>query len=127
MPKLFAGVGEARRCAHQRDTFWRAPAKNDSARVSILQLAAWHFLGGDVGVRNDRGRHWPSGGGAARSDGDAAVLRLQHGRLLEPLVGHGQTRYQSAENLPRQLFPAQRARPFSVARLWRKLAYPALD
>src|SRR6266536_4561495 len=113
--------------AHQCDTFRRAPPKNDSARLSILQLATWHFSRGDIGIRNDRGSHRYRGCRAARSDGDAAVLRLQHGRLLGPLVIDGQARYQSAENLPRKLFPAQRARPVSLARLRRKLAGVALD
>jgi phosphoenolpyruvate carboxykinase (GTP) len=79
MPQLFSGVGKARRRAHQRDPFRRPPAKVDSARLSILRLAARHILRGDLGLRNDRRGHRCRGRGAARSDGDAAVLRLQHG------------------------------------------------
>src|SRR6266508_343643 len=68
MPELFSGVGKTRRRAHQRDTFRRASAKNDSARLSVFQLAAWYFSGCDIGVRNDRGGHrrgrflWPGFG-----------------------------------------------------------------
>ena len=53
-----------------------------AARVSILQLAARHFPGRHSGFRNHRGGHRRRRRGAARSDGDATVLRLQHGRLL---------------------------------------------
>ena len=42
---------------------------------------------------------------AARPHGDAAVLRLQHGRLLHPLAGRGTARRQPAAHLPRQLVP----------------------
>ncbi len=103
---LFAGVGKARRRADQRDSFRRAPAETHSFGLPILQLAAWHFPRRDLGFRDHGGGDWRRRCGAARSDGDAAVLRLQHGRLLGALVGDGQKGDQSAENFPRQLVPA---------------------
>ena len=49
------------------------------------------------------------------------VLRLQHGRLLGPLVRHGrQTGRQSTGRLLRQLVPHVARWPLAVARVWRK-------
>ena len=76
---LFTGMGKARRGADQRNTFRRASAEVRAARLPIVQLAARHFSGRDVGVRDHRCGDRRSWRGAARSDGDAAVLRLQHG------------------------------------------------
>ena len=47
-------------------------------------------------------------------DGDAAVLRLQHGRLLRPLAARwARTLQAAAEDLPRQLVPPGRRRASS--------------
>ena len=45
------------------------------------------FLGATMSVGDDRGRGRRGRRAALRPDGDAAVLRLQHGRLLRPLAG----------------------------------------
>jgi len=42
-------------------------------------------------------------GGAPRSHGYAALLRIQHGRLFSPLVGNGQTYPAPTKNFPRKL------------------------
>ena len=48
----------------------------------VIQLAARHIFGRHVGIRNHCGGHRRGGRRAARSDGHAAILRLQHGGLL---------------------------------------------
>ena len=59
---------------------------------------------------------------ALRPDGDAAVLRLQHGRLLRPLAEDRRATDadEAAEDLLRQLVPPGRGRPVPVARLRRE-------
>ena len=42
----------------------------------------------DHGFGDNRGRNWRCRPGSPRSDGDAAFLRLQHGRLFSPLARH---------------------------------------
>ncbi len=44
------------------------------------------------GLGDDRRRHRAGGRRAPRPDGDAALLRLQHGRLLRPLAADGASR-----------------------------------
>ena len=61
------------------------------------------FLGSIMAVRDHRR---PAGRGrqaALRPDGDAAVLRLQHGRLLRPLAGDRQE-HRRRRNLPKIFF-----------------------
>jgi len=48
------------------------------------------------------------GGDASRPHGDAAVLRLQHGGLFQPLAERRPPGAQSAAHLPRQLVPQGR-------------------
>ena len=59
---------------------------------------------------------------ALRPDGDAAVLRLQLGRLLRPLVvdRQGHRSRQPAADVLRQLVPPRRGRPLPVARVRRE-------
>ena len=67
------------------------------ARVAplVYQSRDWAhgvFVGRDHGLGDHRRRHRAGGRGAPRPDGDAAVLRLQHGRLLRPLARDGPAR-----------------------------------
>ena len=54
--------------------------------------------------------------GAARSDGDAALLRLPHGRLLPALDPDAALAQRNAAHLPRQLVPQGCRRQVHVAR-----------
>ena len=71
------------------------------------------------------------GRGAARSVRDAAVLRLQHERLLPALARSGRragcSGRHAAEDLLRQLVPQGRRRPVRLARLRREHAGAGLD
>ena len=75
------------RRAHQRDHFWRTPRRHDAAGVSGVQLDSRRLYRRDDGFGDDRRRRGRTRPGAARPDGDAAVLRLQHGRLF-PALDH---------------------------------------
>ena len=57
-----------------------------AARHRGPRLGRRRLHGRDDGLRDDRGRRRPAGRRAPRSVRDAAVLRLQHVRLLRPLA-----------------------------------------
>ena len=61
-----------------------APAGLPEPRLGARRVRGRHH-----GLRDDRRRHGPGGRGAPRPHGHAALLRLQHGRLLRPLAAHG--------------------------------------
>ena len=65
--------------------------------------------------------------GAPRSDGDAALLRLQHGRLFPALAAHAQDAQASAEGFSRELVSQERGRQIPLARLRRKHARAEMD
>ena len=67
------------------------------------------------------------GPGAARPDGHAAILRLQHGRLFPPLAAHAQDAQAPAQGFSRELVSQGRGRPFSLARLRREHARAQVD
>ena len=78
-------MGEPGRRADQRLHLRRPHDQGDAAGVPGLQLGAWRVPGRDHEFRG-HGRRHRRDGHAARPDGDAAVLRLQHGRLFWPLA-----------------------------------------
>ena len=57
------------------------------------------FLGATMSLGDDRGRRRRGRQAALRPDGDAAVLRLQHGRLLRPLARRSAREH--ADQMPR--------------------------
>ena len=85
----FSALGGSRRRADLRIYFWRPPRASGSPGVRSDELAARRLRRRDDGVGNDRGDHRRSGRHAARSDGHAALLRLQHGRLFRALARNG--------------------------------------
>ena len=66
----------------------RAARGHGAARVPIARLDARCLSRRDHGQRDDRRRRRGRRAGTARPDGDAAVLRLPHGRLFCPLARH---------------------------------------
>ena len=81
-----AGVREPERRADRRHPVRRAPAAARAARLRSAQLAARHVPRRDAVVGDDRRRDRQGRRPAPRPDGDAALLRLQHGRLLRALA-----------------------------------------
>ena len=87
LPGARSGVGRSNRRADLVHPVRRPTRVGCAAGHGSLQLAARHVLRLDRLVREDRGAAGRSAA-PARPDGDAAVLRLPHGRLLCPLAQH---------------------------------------
>ena len=78
--------GRADRRLHLR----RPPLDHGAAGDRGAQLGRRRLHGRDHGLGDHRRRRRPAGRGAARPVRDAALRRLQHGRLLPALAGPGQ-------------------------------------
>ena len=80
------------------------------------------FLGATMSLGDDRRRRRRGRQAALRPDGDAAVLRLQHGRLLRATGWRSAPRApgRAAADLLRQLVPQGRRRQVHLARLRRE-------
>ena len=122
-----SGGGKRRRRADQRHHFWRTPQRHDAARFSGARLGARHLCRRDDGFGNNRRCDWRSRSGAPRSDGDAAVLRLQHGPLFSALARDRSAPDESAAHFPRKLVPQRCRRKIPVARLRRQHARAEMD
>jgi len=122
-------VGGPRGRADRRLPLRRAPRDGRAARARGLRLGARRLPGLDDELRADRGRLRHRRPAALRPLRHAAVLRLQHGRLLRALARDRppRRRRQAAEDLLRQLVPQGRRRQVPVARLRRELARAGLD
>ncbi len=103
-------LGIAGRRADQRDHFRRPPCAHVAARVSVVQLDIGRLHRRDDGIGNHRRRDRQRRHAAPRSDGDAAVLRLSHGRLLPALDQDAARDQRDAEDLPRELVSQGRDR-----------------
>jgi phosphoenolpyruvate carboxykinase (GTP) len=79
-------VQQPRGRAHQRHHLRRAPRHHHPARAAELQLGARRVPGRHAGLRDHRGRHRQGGRPAPRPHGHAALLWVQHGRLLRALA-----------------------------------------
>ena len=95
------------------------------------QLGRRRLHGRHDGQRDHRRGRRPAGRGAPRPVRDAAVRRLQHGRLLPALAEHGRQAAASGAKLPadllRQLVPQGRRRQVRLARLRREHARARVD
>ena len=104
------GVGRSRGRAHQRVRLWRPAVDDHAARLPGFQLERGRLRGRDHGLGDHGGGKRRGGRGAPRSHGDAAVLRLSHGRLLPPLDQDAALAQLHAADLPRELVPQRRGR-----------------
>ncbi len=111
----------------QRIRLRRTPRHDDSAGLPGIQLVDRRLHRRDDGFRDNCCRCRRNGYSASRSHGDAAVLRLSHGRLLPPLAQDAALTCRDAEDLPRELVPQRCRRQVSVARLQRKHARSQVD
>ncbi len=120
-----ARVGGPGRRADRRLPLRRPPRHRGAAGPGSLRLGARRLHGGDDVLGDDRGRGRRRRPTALRPDGDAALLRLQHGRLLRPLAEARQARgRRAAAGLLRQLVPQRRRRQVPLARLRREQPRP---
>ena len=119
-------VGRSRRRADLGDPVRWPPPHHGPARDRGQRLGARRVPRLDHGVGDHRRPAGRRRQPAVRSDGDAAVLRLQLRRLLRPLAVDGEAHRpgQPAEDLLRQLVPSRRGRPLPVARLRREQPRP---
>src|SRR6266478_3860765 len=113
--EYLAEVGGAGRRADLGVYFWRPESACGTTGLRIVRLAARRVCWGDDGVGNDGGGDGRRGNYAARPDGDAAFLRIQHGGLFPPLAGDGEENPEAAENFPCELVPEGRGWEVSVA------------
>ena len=115
----------------RRVHFRRPPLDDRAARHRSAQLGRRRLHGGHHGLGNDRSGSRAAGRGAPRPVRDAAVLRLQHERLLRPLAENRrasrETEREAAEDLLRQLVPQGRGRQVRLAGLRREHARVELD
>jgi phosphoenolpyruvate carboxykinase (GTP) len=112
-----AGVAGPKGRAHFGDSLRRTSPHHGAARNGIVRLEPRGVSRLDHGERDHCRSRWRRRKVALRSDGDAPLLRVQHGRLLQALVEHRQEnrRRQASEDLLRQLVPTRRRRPLPVA------------
>jgi phosphoenolpyruvate carboxykinase (GTP) len=107
------------------------PFHHGAAGDRGTQLGRGRLHGGHDGVGNDRCGGWPAGRGAAGSVCHAAVLRLQHERLLQSLAQarteHRSQRPDVAPHFLRELVPYRRERQVRVAGLRREHACAEVD
>src|SRR6266704_1034648 len=101
----FTEVGRAGGGADLGVYFWRTARSRGAARIRIVQLAARRVCWRDDGVGDDGGGDGRRRDHATRPYGDAAVLRLQHGRLLQALAGDGKENSETAEDISCELVP----------------------
>ena len=124
-----ARVGGSERRAHRCDSVRRTPRRNCSAGHGSIQLAARNFSGRDCEQRDHCRDHGKGGPTAPRSHGDAAVLRLPHGRLFRALAQNRSRRgrVQATEDLLRKLVSPGQKRQLPVAWLRRKQPRVEMD
>ncbi len=109
-------VAASRRSARRADLgdHLRRTARVDGAAGARIDgLDARRFHGRHDGIGNDGGGFRSGRRAAARSDGDAAVLRLQHGRLLRPLAQDARRTEKGAAFVYGQLVSQGRRRAIS--------------
>ena len=101
------GVGGPQGRADLSDPVRRPPPHHGAARQPGVRLGARRVPRLDHGERDHRRRRRRGRAAALRPDGDAAVLRLQHGRLLRPLAEgrRDDLAREPAGDLLRQLVP----------------------
>ena len=113
--------------ADQRDHLRRPPRHDHAAGLSGVQLERRRLCRRDDGLGDDGRGRGRGGQGAPRSDGDAAVLRLSHGRLLPALAQDAALAQRDAAHFPRELVPQRCERQFPVAGLQREHAGAEVD
>ena len=104
-PTIDAGLGGPDRSADQRHHFRRPPRQYNSADLPGIQLERRRLRRGHHGFRDDAAAGGEMGKVRRDPDGDAALLRLSHGRLFSPLDQNAALAEPDAAHLPRELVP----------------------
>ena len=127
MPDDRSGLGRPEWRADQRDHFRRTPRNDHAAGLPGVQLERGCLRRRHDGLGDDGGGGRNHRQGAPRPDGDAAVLRLSHGRLLpalDPDAAHAQ---RDSAHFPRELVPQGHRGKIHVAGLQREHARAEVD
>jgi hypothetical protein len=117
VPDDGSGLGESRGRADPCHHLRRPPRHHDAAGLPGLQLVERRLHRRHDGLGDDGRRRRHHRQGPARPDGHAALLRLQHGRLLPPLDLHAAQAQRDPAHLPRELVPQGPGREVHLARL----------
>ena len=108
VPEHQRSLAGSRGRTDQRSRVWRPARHDSSARHAVLRLGARRLHGGHDRLADDGSRRRRDKRTATRPDGDAPLLRLQHGRLLSALdVGRQPSRRQSPRHFSGQLVSAR--------------------
>src|ERR1035441_5492360 len=126
-PHHRAGVGRPRGRADLGDLVRRQAREHRAAGDRVLRLGSRGVPRGQHCVEDDRRGRWQGRRAAARPVRDAAVLRLQHGRLLRVLAEDRPHRRggEAAPAVLRQLVPQGRRRQVRVA--WIRREHPRAE
>ena len=92
-----------------------------------IRLDPWRLSWRHDGSGNNRSRDRGCGKSSPRSDGDAAVLRIQYRRLFPALDRYRKTSHEPAAHLQRELVPQRREWEISLAGLRREHARAQMD
>ncbi len=96
----------------------------------VFQAHDWEhgtYIGATMASEMTAAARWWTRPGAARSDGDAALLRIQHGPIFSALARDRTAPEKSAAHFSRELVPQRQRRKTYVARIRRKHARPEMD
>ena len=115
-PSISRAMGRSGRRANIGIFVWRTPreiwlrwcTKRSTGNTEFSWARAW--LRETTAAATGK-----SGSDAARSDGDASLLRVQHGGLFSALAGYGQERSASAKDFSRELVPQRPGRKIPLA------------
>src|SRR5580704_8652808 len=99
----------------ERDYFRWATCDDDAVGIPGVQLADGRICWGDDGFGDDGGGCGNNRQSAARPYGDAAILRISHGRLLPALDQDAEVAEGDAAYFPRQLVPERGGWKFYLA------------
>ena len=127
VPVHRSDVGRSQWRADQRVDLWRTTGAYHAAGVPGVQLERGRVCGRDHGLGNHGSGGRSDRQGAARPDGDAAVLRLSHGRLFPALDHDAEITERDAPNFSRELVPQGCERQVSVAGIQREHAGAEMD
>ena len=103
--------------ADQRIHLRRTPRHHDAAGLPGVQLEFRCLCRGDHGLGDDGRGSGHNRQSAPRSDGDASLLRISHGRLFPALAEDAAQSVGHAAYFPRELVPQRRGRQVPMAGL----------
>ena len=127
MSEYRSGLGRSERSADQRIYVRRTPRRHHATCLPGIQLERWRVLRRNYGLRNNSGRSRCHRERPPGSNGDAALLRLPHGRLFPPLAQDAAANYRDSQNFSRELVSQGCGWQIHLAWIRRKYARVEVD